>query len=263
MASSKQSQDDVEVLETGNIYFVYRPKVQEKQGEEEPVEGLEDIQRFNVVLKPNGKKTYRMLVMGRKQLPDATKQGDQAWGFVEAVSKDPGKLEQSLRAQTYQTQTRGERELPAARPAGEGVYQIVRHGDHTHLAYALELPMTPGEAQDDLNIEPEGNYILQVKNPTKSSPRNAGLPRQERADLPNKLQASFKGRRFASVESLEILEYEGVELLLIAASDKHAKDLGVELDPEKETEQSAEILSDLRMRKSRHPIEPLLSGEWR
>src|SRR5690554_6593594 len=263
MASSRQKQDDVEVLETGHIYFVYRPKVEEKHAEEEQVEGLDDVQRFYMVLKPKGKKVYRMLAMGRKQLPDANQRGDQAWGFVEAVSKDPGKLEQSLRAQTYQTKTRGERELPAARPVGEGVYQLVHHGDHTHLAYALELPHRPGDAQGELNIEPEGNYILQIKNPQKSSPRNAGLPRQDKADLPKRLQSAFKGRRFASAEPPEFLDYEGVELLLIAASDDVSRDLGIELDLQKETEHSAEILSDLRMRKSRHPIEPLLSGEWR
>src|SRR5690554_4622966 len=198
MASSRQSQNDVEVLETGNIYFVYRPRVEEKHAEaeqvegEEQVEGLDDVQRFYMVLKPKGKKVYRMLAMGRKQLPDANQRGDQAWGFVEAVSKDPGKLEQSLRAQTYQTKTRGERELPAARPVGEGVYQLVHHGDHTHLAYALELPHRPGDAQGELNIEPEGNYILQIKNPQKSSPRNAGLPRQDKADLPKRLQSALK-----------------------------------------------------------------------
>ncbi len=34
-----------------------------------------------------------------------------------------------------QTHTRGEREPSPARPAGVGVYAIVDHGDHTHLAY--------------------------------------------------------------------------------------------------------------------------------
>ena len=32
---------------------------------------------------------------------------------------------------------------PPARPAAEGIYAIVRHGDHTHLAYVIELPQRP------------------------------------------------------------------------------------------------------------------------
>lgn len=258
MAGTKQRQDEVEVLESGNIYFIYRPKV-----EDEDVESLDDVQRFNLVLKPHGRRIYRMLVIGRKQLPDTSRQGDQSWGYVEAVTDNPEKIEHSLRAHRYQTKTRGRRTLPAARPVGEGVYQIVQHGDHTHLAYALELPSTPGEAQSELNIEPEGNYILQIKNPTKSSPGSADLPRQEKASLPEKLQAHFGNRRFASAGATALLNYEGIELLLIGASDDLAEDLGIELDPQHETEQSAEILSDLKMRKSRHPIEPLLSGDWR
>lgn len=32
---------------------------------------------------------------------------------------------------------------PETRPAGEARYAIVDHGDHSHLAYALELPHAP------------------------------------------------------------------------------------------------------------------------
>jgi hypothetical protein len=39
-----------DVLERGNIYFVYRPKV------EHTAAGLEDIQRFFVILSPSEKR---------------------------------------------------------------------------------------------------------------------------------------------------------------------------------------------------------------
>jgi hypothetical protein len=52
-------------------------------------------------------------------------------------------------------------------------------------------------------------------------------------------------------------------MVLISAAADVSKELGIELDPQSETESTAEILNDLRMRKSRHPIEPLLTGEWR
>jgi hypothetical protein len=43
MTESKQK--DVQILEQGNIYFFYRPKVDEPS-----VEGLEDVERFYMVL---------------------------------------------------------------------------------------------------------------------------------------------------------------------------------------------------------------------
>ncbi|WP_319423167.1 hypothetical protein [Pleurocapsa sp. FMAR1] len=54
-----------------------------------------------------------------------------------------------------------------------------------------------------------------------------------------------------------------MELILIGASANIEQELGIELHPVNEIKDTAEILNDLRMRKSRHPIEPLFTGEWR
>jgi hypothetical protein len=45
-----------EVLERGNIYFVYRPKV-----EHTSAAGLEDVQRFFMILCPFGRQRYRLI----------------------------------------------------------------------------------------------------------------------------------------------------------------------------------------------------------
>lgn len=258
MTEKQNKQKRVEVLEQGNIYFCYRPKV-----EDESVEGLDDVQRFYIVLKPHGKQSYRMMAIGQKHLPNISDRGQQAWGFVESVSDNPKKIEEGLREQHYRTKTRGERTQPAGRPVGEGVYDIVRHKDRTHLIYALELPEEPGEAQNELNIEPEGSYVLQIKNPDKSSPKGVGLRGEQKADFPQHLQDRFENHRFISAAPPDFLDYEGAELLLIAASADISKELGIDLDPQEETEAKAEIFNDLRMRKSRHPIAPLMKGEWR
>jgi len=150
-----------DVLERGNIYFVYRPKV-----EHTTVAGLEDVQRFFVILSPFGKACYRLLVIGRKRLPAISAEQERNWAFVQKVSSKAEDVEDELDRLTYSTATRGERHLSPARPAGEGVYAIARHDDHTHLAFALELPERPGEVQEELNIPPEGSYIITVKNPT-------------------------------------------------------------------------------------------------
>lgn len=258
MASNRNQQKNVEVLEQGNIYFCYRPKV-----EEHSVEGLDDVQRFYMVLKPHGKASYRLIVIGQKHLPDISKHSQQTWGFVESVSDNAKEIERGLREKTYQTKTRGEREQPAARSVGEGVYDLVRHQDHTHLVYALELPEEPGEAQWELKIEPEGSYVLNIKNPETSSPKNAGLSEDQQVDLPKDLQKRFENHRFIAANPPDFLDYPGTELLLISASEDVSEELGIELDPQSESESTAEIINDLKMRKSRHPIEPLLTGEWR
>ncbi len=47
----------VAVLERGNIYFSYRPKVDEQAGE-----GPGDVQRLYLVLGPRDKRSYRLVV---------------------------------------------------------------------------------------------------------------------------------------------------------------------------------------------------------
>ena len=108
------------VLERGNIYFAYRPKVQAQTAH-----GFNDVQRFYVVLSPRGKASYRLIVIGQKKLPAVAGRGDRmAWGFVEEVSGRPEDVEDELDARRDFTKTHGERGQPAARPANEGVYAI-------------------------------------------------------------------------------------------------------------------------------------------
>lgn len=251
------NQKETDILERGNIYFLYRPKV-----EREEVNNLDDVQGFYMVLEPHGKQSYRLIVIGQKQLPDVEKKQSQAWGFVESVKDNAKELEKSLRAKTYSTKTRGDRELPTTRSAGEGVYELVEHNQHTHLVYALELPENPGEAQEDLQIEPEASYVLSIKNPAKGSPANTGLSSQQKADFPKSLQNQFRDRRFAAANPPDFLDYTGAEFILTGASDDVSEELGIELNPQQETEATAEILNNLRMRKTRHPIKPLFEGDW-
>lgn len=246
-----------DVLERGNIYFLYRPRV-----EQATAGGLEDIQRFFVILSPHGQQRYRLVVIGRKRLPEVESHRDRTWGFVEKVSRRPEEIEDDLDALTYRTKTRGERHLAPARPAGEGVYALVRHGDHTHLAFALELPRKPGEVQQELNIPEEGSYIIAVKNPEQPAAPGAGLPEGEHAELPRQLQQRFERRRFAPVDPPSFLDQEGAELVLIGAGEDPSEELGLTLDPQRETLQTAEIFNDLRLERSQHPLQPLFEGKW-
>ncbi|MCD7058665.1 hypothetical protein [Pelagibacterium xiamenense] len=242
-------------LEEGDIFFLYSPDV----NEDEP-DRLGDVQRFYMALRPRGGKHVRLMVVGRKRLPDVTEH-EREWGFVDAVERSESNLEKTLREKHYGTQTRGEQEQPAARPAGEGVYAVTLEDGQLHLSYALELPEEPGEVQKAFNIAQEASFALSVKNPEKGSPKSAGLDEGGKADYPESLQDEFRDRRFAR-EDVRLLDYEGAEFVLVGARTNPQRAYDIELETEDETGSTPDVMSKLRMAKSRHPIEPLFAGRW-
>lgn len=248
----------VSVRERGNLYFAYRPKLDVAV----PI-SRDHLQRLYVVVSPRGRDSYRLIVIPEKRLPAVDRNGDRkSWGFVAKVASDPEELEDELDPKTRLTATRGERHVPAARPAGEAVYCIVRHRNHIHLAYALELPRPPGDVQRALNIAAEGSYIVAVKNPRAEQPPGVGLDERRKARFPRTLQVRFRGRRFMPLDPPDLLDHEGAEIVLVGAHRHVVAELGIRLDPEQETLATAEIFTDLRMEMSLHPVTPLLEGRW-
>jgi hypothetical protein len=245
------------VVERGDVFFFYRPRV----GTDE-VDTLEDVQRFFFVLTPEGTSRFRRIVVGQKRLP-APSRHERTWAFVAEVADDPAELRDDLESTSYETKTRGVRVQPGARPAGEGRYAIADHGGHTHLAYVLELPRRPGEAQEALHIAPEASYIIAVRNPEAPAPAGAGLRSDKRARYPEELQRRFGGRRFIAVETPELLDYEGAEIVLIGAAEDATEELGIELTPEDEALETADIFRTLRLRPAELPTEPLEKGAMR
>lgn len=240
-------------LETGHIHFLYRPVV-----EEEDPEGLVDVQQFEVVLHPRHREHFRKLVVGRKRMPDID-DTEPLWGFVDQVTDDVEDLRGSLAAEDYETATRGRRRQPAARPAGEGAYAIVRRGRDTYLAYELELPEEPGEVQDDLQVEPQARLVLTVKNPDAGSPPTAGLPDRAQPDLPQELLDGFRGRRWIAADPVVLLDHEGIEFLLIGA-ERDAELEGKE--PQLDEVEGRELTDLLQAQRRHHPVEPLFEGDW-
>ena len=85
------------------------------------------------------------------------------------------------------------------------------------------------------------------------------------ASLPTRsrnLQIRFEGRRFTELEPPDFLDHEGAETLLVGAKPTVLDELGRVVDPERETEATADIFNELLMEKSVHPVAPLLSGRW-
>ncbi|HKI18728.1 MAG TPA: hypothetical protein VKA15_12655, partial [Isosphaeraceae bacterium] len=194
MATERRSR--TRVLERGDIFFLFRPNV-----EEFAPEGLLDIRRFYMVLHPEGDERFRLIAIGKKKLPGSEEGGQRNWGFVDGMFRNPEELRQAAGGLRASMESRGEN----IRPAGEGVYAIVLHGNHTHLAYVLELPLIPGEVQQAFNITPEGRFVLAIKNPEATSPPGVGLESDRQADFPQELRARFAERRWVPVDPPEFL----------------------------------------------------------
>jgi hypothetical protein len=260
MVTTGERDEAPEILEQGNIYFLFRPRVASAEADETVVEGSGDIQNFHLALKPEDG-PFRLVTIGRRRLPDVARH-ERLWGFVEAITDSAKELESALQEHGYETETRGERVLPAARPAGEGVYALVREGGDMRLAWCLELPEEPGEVQRAFNLPEEASLVVSVRNPEKPAPPSAQLGEKDRADYPDELQETFRGRKFATEEP-RLLDEEGAEILFVGARENPAEAYAIDFEPAEEDERSAEIFKELRFAKSRHPVEPLFGGEWR
>jgi hypothetical protein len=250
---------EAELLERGDLYFLFTPRVRPRPPApfeaDERVLGPRDVQRLYVVLRPDGREVYRRLLVGRKRMPQTSHQ--RFWAEIERVAETPEAVVEDLRRFEYETKTRGSRVQPPARAAGEGVYAFSRHGTHTHLVYRLEQPAAPGEVQRSLRILPEANYIVAVFNP--EAPPKLGRRRSAPGPLPSWMRSRFAGRRFAPADP-DLLDIEGLELVLIGVSEGAEAELGIRLEPESER---LDLVRDLHLDPRENPIGPATEGIWR
>ena len=236
------------VLERGDVFFFYRSP--------------DDVARFFFVVGADARGCARLVVVGRKRLPDPERH-DREWAVVAEVARRPDELRDAVARRVYETKTRGLRVQPEARPVGEGRYALADHDGHTHLAYGLELPREPGEAQRLFAIDREASLIVAVRNPDAPAHPDAGLPRSRRPDLPQRLRDRFADRRWIAVDDPELLDHPGVELVLIGAAKDAEGELGLDIDTEAEDLATSELLADLRLRPGEVPLEPWLEGRLR
>jgi hypothetical protein len=249
-----------EIIEQGDIFFFYRPKV----GTEE-VKGLKDVQRFYIIVLPEDNNKYRLFLIGQKQLPEIVEgkstSEEKNWALNILTTSNPDDIHKELMPSEYTTETRGKRRLAAAAPVGEGKYTIVKHGNHTELAYILELPEIPGPTQREFEIRKEASYIISVKNPDVKVPGFAAS--EKNPEYPKALKEKFGDKRWINVDEPDLLNYVNTQLLLIGARKKEVEEeLGIDIDEEKETERSADLFKELELRKEQVPLKPLLKGKF-
>lgn len=259
--ATQAAHEPTETLEQGEIYFFYRPKL----GVDE-VRGRPDVQRLYMVLAAKRPRSiYRLFVVGRKKLPEVTpgRQHPERrnWALNVLTSRKLEDLRRELGSFEYATKTRGTRVAPPAEPVGQGLYQLLRHGDHTELAYALRLPRVPGPAQEEFAIEDEASYVVAVKNPDVSTP---GAPSSSRPPkYPKRLREKFGSRRWIPVDDPALLDYENTQLLLLGAHTTDVEEeLGVRLDVGDEKRTAEQVCRSLRGSCNREEVQPLLTGEF-
>lgn len=202
-----------DVIEKGDIYFFYRPKVNDEE-----IDNLDDVQRFYLVLVPDGGKVGRLFLVGKKRLPEIVKGKPKSttreW-MMNSLTDSPKKIGEEFKPIVYTTKTRGEQEQGEAIPAGEGRYALFERKSSTRLGYKLSRPTKPGKAQKELGILPEASFVISVRNPDVDVP---GFPTSE-PEYPKRLQEKFADERWIDVDDPELLNHESAQLLLIGAHD--------------------------------------------
>lgn len=219
---------DLKFIEQGDIYFFYKPK----KGINKTT-SIEDVSRFYLILDPHKAGEPRYIVMGNKRLPSVNDGGRSTWGFVQIVG---GRGFKTILEQTNTPKN-------SARPAGEGIYTILAHRNHTHLMYSMELPKKPGVVQQAFNIKKEADYIFLNRSVQQS---------EMKSDEP------FSN--FSKVD-LELLNQQGTEILLVGVGTDLSR-LGIKANANEETLNTADIFTNLEINTDRHPTNALISGTW-
>ena len=260
MGRVRTTNDKSKIIEQGDIFFFYRPKV-----DTEEVEDLKDVQRFYMITAPQDNTRYRLFLIGQKQLPEIVEgkstSEEKNWALHILTTSNSKDIQKELMPAEYTTETRGKRRLAAAVPAGEGKYVIAKHDNHTEFVYVLELPETPGPTQREFEIKKEASYIISLKNPDVKVP--GFVASEKNPEYPKTLKEKFGDKRWINVEEPDFLNYENTQLLLIGARKKNVEEeLGIDIDEEKETEKSADLFKELKVRKDQVPLKPLLKGKF-
>src|SRR5215212_10512035 len=269
---------DVKILEQGDIFFFYRPKVSSNE-----IKSIDDVRRFYMVLcqedeqkkkdntnndtKKKKKKVYRLFIIGKKSLPEIRKtearSSERFWAQVGGIFYDSKKLGEDLTAEEF-------RKGDAARPVGEGKYAIIEHQNHTELAFILEMPQEIGEAQKELGIQKEASYIITVINPYKPVSEGYTTAEAERPKYPEDIQKYLNktdGKFIPLSQNLNLINYQNAQVVLIGAregKDIIKQEIGLDIETEegKENLFSSDIFTKLKIRKEQVPIKPIIEGKF-
>lgn len=190
----------VEILEQGAVSFL---AVTRRDAPD--ASGAGDLDRFFVVLAPEGRRLLRRLAVRRRRLPDARRR-QRFLARVDRIAVVPARLTEDVRA--AQADGRG----TPPRVLAVGRYALARHADHVHLAYALARACARGPLAAALGISPGASWVLLVFLRSLPPPR-----RPPRADRGTPLVP-------ATPEALDVI---GAEVALVAGGRPDDGRLGI------------------------------------
>ncbi len=259
-----QPYPQIQVLERGNILFLYQPKSTVAHAQ-----GADDLQAIYFMLLPDEREQHKSRIFAVPRglfpvlVPGSAAPEERAWAFAQEVHPDPRVALDSLQEEAMAALAPGQRARPWVRAAGEGRYTIVKHGADTHLAYVLDKPEQPGEVQQALKIAPRGNYLISVLAP--AAPAEIKVDR--RPTYPPRLQSRFRDDR-APVEPSDFLDYPYTRVFLLAAGLDAEQELGVKLEPNIQNWAQRKALQMLHKEETKAAsegislLEPLMEGRW-
>lgn len=249
------------VLESGDLFFLYLPR----QGIRR-VAGLKDVARSYALLSSRAEhqhrgrhqeqRHHRLFSIHGLRLPD-TRPGatEGVWCLLEQVTTRAEQMD-------YRLDPLGngravvQKGAALVRPAGEGRYALVDHGDHQHLAYVLELPATLGDVQRELRIARRATYVLQVKAPDVPSP----IPIDATPAYPRRFLEMLAPWELAPVLDMALLDFPMTQVYLTPTPEDVVSEIG--LRPDREFNTTAETFRRLRLEPDLHPTGPLFTGDW-
>jgi len=239
------------VVEQGELFFFYRNTVGTERAR-----SLDDIQHLYLLMAPDERARGRVLVVGRKRLPDmqSSRRKSTARGWLMTLaSGNPETLAERFAPLTYETRTEGARRQAEAIPAGAARYaiQLAGEGRESYLVYRLAEPADPGKAQAELGIEAEGGYVIAVRNPAVEV---EGFP-SAKPDYPASLAGKFADLRWVEIDDARLLDYERTQVVLISAfRDVHADGLDLSREPD--------LFATLGLKRDDWPTESLENGAF-
>jgi len=209
------------ILEEGEIFFFYRPRIAR-----ETAEGIEDAARFFMVLHPLRKSRYRLILLGKARQTTFESGTPQLQASIGKVMSTLDELRAELVEREHWSRVSGMQIRPAALQAAEGIYALLKYRDNTHLIYALDYPIRESGILDEMGVALEGGYTASVLNP--DSIEQAGMAKHP--EFPRHLQERFGGRGSIPVDPVEFLNEEGAELILTGVGKEPSEEDGMELN---------------------------------
>ena len=211
----------------------------------------------------NSKKFYRLFVIGKKSLPEirtSEARASERLGSSRSIFEDVDGGPNELYSDEF-------REGDAARPVGAGKYVIVRHQKHTEMAYILETPNQPGNAQEELGIEKEARLYNFCHKSQK--PCTEGFPSaEENPKYPDKvLKELSESENFVSMlKDTRLIDFPNAQVILIGAregKDVIKQDLGIDinLDNDIKKKKDSDVLNKLETWFKNVPTKPLIEGK--